>query len=144
MLAVVLATLAKIIVILEIGLRNISKRIKSVIFVNIYTPPQHALTYIMLWLSLQLPSTHVPLYFCFFAALFHLLFSLSLTLINSIFYYLHYISLLLHLITTHLVSKLSLSSIIFIISDTNCLYLYCLNYTLLLLHPMITHLANTY
>ena len=137
MLAVVLATLAKIIVILEIGLRNISKRIKSVIFVNIYTPPQHALTYIMLWLSLQLPSTHVPLYFCFFAALFHLLFSLPLTLINSIFYY-------LHLITTHLVSKLSLSSIIFIISDTNCLYLYCLNYTLLLLHLMITHLANTY
>ena len=36
MLAVVLATLAKHVVILRLGLRNISKRIKS-LFLNIYT-----------------------------------------------------------------------------------------------------------
>ena len=40
-LAAVLATLAKLVVILEIVLRNISKRITSLIFLNIYTPPQH-------------------------------------------------------------------------------------------------------
>ena len=43
MLAVVLAILAKLVVILKLGLRNISKRITSIIFLNIYTPPQHAL-----------------------------------------------------------------------------------------------------
>ena len=56
---------------------------------------------------------------CFFAFLFHLLSSLSLTLIIHIFYHLNYISLLLHLITTPMVSHLYLSSIIFILSDTN-------------------------
>ena len=126
-LAVVAATLAKL-VILKLGLRNILKRIKSVIFANIYTPPQHALTCITLLLQLlnfhySLHQSFVPLYFCFFAFLFHLLFSLSLTLINSIFYYLNYTSLLLHLIATHLASNLSISSIIFIISDTNYLHL---------------------
>ena len=44
MLAVVPATLVKLVVILKLGLRNISKRITSCIFLNIYTPPQHALT----------------------------------------------------------------------------------------------------
>ena len=42
--ALVLAILAKPVVILKLGLRNISKRITSLIFLNIYTPPQHALT----------------------------------------------------------------------------------------------------
>ena len=42
-LAVVLAILAKL-VILKLGLRSISKRITSLIFLNIYTPLQHALT----------------------------------------------------------------------------------------------------
>ena len=50
----------------------------------------------------------VPLVFfclCFFSAfLFHLLFSLCLTLITGMFHCLNYTSLLLHLITTHLVS----------------------------------------
>ena len=41
---VVLAILAKL-VILKLGLRNISKRITSLIFLNNCTPPQHALTY---------------------------------------------------------------------------------------------------
>ena len=47
MLAVVLAISAKLVVILKPGLRNISKRITSLIFLNIYTPPQHALTHII-------------------------------------------------------------------------------------------------
>ena len=45
MLAVVLAILAKLVVILKLGLRNISKRMTSLIFLNIYTPPQHALNH---------------------------------------------------------------------------------------------------
>ena len=49
MLAVVLATLAKPVVILKLGLRNISKRITSLIFLNIYTLPKCALTHIILF-----------------------------------------------------------------------------------------------
>ena len=49
MLAVVLAILAKLVVILKLGLRSISKRITSLIFLNIYTLPQHALTHIILF-----------------------------------------------------------------------------------------------
>ena len=41
MLAVVLAILVKLVVILKLGLRNISKRLTSLIFLNIHTPPQH-------------------------------------------------------------------------------------------------------
>ena len=48
MLAAVLASMVKIVVILKGGLRNISKRILSLIFLNIYTPPKHALTDIIL------------------------------------------------------------------------------------------------
>ena len=43
-LAVVLATLAKLVYISRLGLRNISKKIKSLMFLNIYT--QQALTHI--------------------------------------------------------------------------------------------------
>ena len=49
-LAVVLAKLAKLVVILKVGLRNISKRITSLIFLNIYTQPQHGLTHVILFL----------------------------------------------------------------------------------------------
>ena len=42
MLVVVLGILAKLVVILKLGLRSISKRITSLIFLNIYTPSQHA------------------------------------------------------------------------------------------------------
>ena len=45
MLAVVLTILAKLVVILKLGLRSISKRIASLIFLNIYTPPQHTFTH---------------------------------------------------------------------------------------------------
>ena len=48
-LAVVLATLAKPVVILKLGLRNISKRITSLIFLNIYTFPKCAFTHIILF-----------------------------------------------------------------------------------------------
>ena len=77
----------------------------------------------------------------FFAYLFHVLFSLSLTPIISLFYCLNYTLLLLHLITTHLVSHLSLSSIVFIISKLIICIIYCLNYTSLLLHLFRTHLV---
>ena len=49
-LAVVLATLAKLVVILKLGLRNISKWMTSLMFLNFYTPPQHALTRVILLL----------------------------------------------------------------------------------------------
>ena len=50
MLAVVLPILAKPVVILKQGLRNTSKRIVTLMFLNIYTPPQHALTDIIIFL----------------------------------------------------------------------------------------------
>ena len=81
-------------------------------------------------------------FFFFFAFLFHLLSSLSLTLTISVFYCLNYTSLLLHLMSTHLVSHLSLSSIIFSISTLTIGNFYCLNYISLLLHLIITHLVN--
>ena len=45
MLAVVLSIFAKLAIILKLRLRSISKRITSPIFLNIYTPAQHALTH---------------------------------------------------------------------------------------------------
>ena len=65
------------------------------------------------------PCSFLSLFVCFlllllFSFLFLLLFSLFLTLVIGIFHCLNYTLLLLHLITTHLVSHLSLSSIVFI------------------------------
>ena len=48
-LAVVLAILAQLVVILKLRLRSISKRITSLMFLNIYTPLQHALTHIIIF-----------------------------------------------------------------------------------------------
>ena len=79
------------------------------------------------------------MFFVLFSFLFHILFSLSLTLIISIFYCLNYTWLLLHLIKIHLVSHLSLSSIVFIISTIILCIFYCLNYSSLLLYLIITH-----
>ena len=45
----ILAILVKLVVILRLGLGNISKRITSLIFLNIYTPPEHALTSIIIF-----------------------------------------------------------------------------------------------
>ena len=81
---------------------------------------------------------------CFFLVfLSHLLFSLYLTLIIGIFYCLNYTSLLLRLITTHLVSNLSLS-VVFISSMLIIGIFYCLNDTSLLLHLIVTHLVNIF
>ena len=77
------------------------------------------------------------LFFLFLAFFFHLLFSLSLTLIIGIFYCLNYILLLLDLIATHLESHLSLSSIVSIISTLIIGIFYPLNYTSLLPHLFI-------
>ena len=76
-----------------------------------------------------------------FAFLFHLLFLLSLTLIIGIFYRLNHTSLLLYLITAHIVSHLSLSSIIFSISVLIIDIFYCLDCISPLLHLIITHLV---
>ena len=127
-LAVVLAVLSKLVLIFRLGLRNIPKRITSLIFSNIYTPPQHALT-------------HIILFVFFFVFLVHLLFSLYLTIIVVIFYCLNNTSLLLHLTKTHLVAHLSLSCIVFIISTLIIGIFDCLSYTSLLLHLIISHLV---
>ena len=51
MLAVVLVILAKLVAILKVGLRRISKKITSLIFLNMNTPLQHVLTHIILIVS---------------------------------------------------------------------------------------------
>ena len=91
--------------------------------------------------SLPLALFCLCLFVCFFVFLFHLLFSLSLALITGIFYCLNYTLPLLHLITTHLASHLSLSCIVFIISKLIIGIFYCHNYTSLLLHLILTHLV---
>ena len=48
-LAVVLATLAKFVVVLKLGLNNISKSIANFIFLNIYATRQDAMTHIILF-----------------------------------------------------------------------------------------------
>ena len=47
--SIVLAILAKLVVILKLGLRNISERMTSLLFLCIYTPLQHVLTHIILF-----------------------------------------------------------------------------------------------
>ena len=82
---------------------------------------------VLFWLCLFVFFLFVCLFFAF-SFLFNLSFLLSLTLIISIFYCLNYTSLLLHLITTHLVSHLSLSCIVFIISTLIIIDIfYCLD-----------------
>ena len=161
MLALVLATLAKLVVILKRELRNIKKDSKSYALKHLHSTTTCIDSYnylffkiinkanskfdlkmkkalhinwrkpnlitqqnhLALTFSLYLASPLCSFLSLFFAFLFHVLFSLSLTLIIGIFYCLSYISLLCHLITIHLVTNLCLSSIIFIISDTNYQYL---------------------
>ena len=85
----------------------------------------------------------MKLYF-FFVFLFHVLFSLFVAVVIAIFYCFNYTSLLLHWITTLLISHLTLSSIISIISTLIIGIFYCLTYASLLLHLIITHLVNTF
>ena len=174
-LAVVLAAMAKLAIILKLELKNILRRVTSLICFNSYNTLFLKIddkansksdlkikeTLHINWRKFKCTakslSSHTfhkacvsPLFlsvFVFTAFLFHLLFSLSLALMISIFYFLNCTSLLLHFIAKHLVSHLTLSSIILIISDNNYRYLllsfHGLNYTLLLLHLIITHLVNT-
>ena len=87
------------------------------------------------------PSSFLSCFFFYlFTFFFHLLFSFPLTLI-SIVYCLNYTSLLLHLVTTHLLSHLFFSSVVFIISMVIVGIIYCLNNISLLLHLIITHLV---
>ena len=84
----------------------------------------HIFKYLHFHYSLRHPFfffVFVFFFFCFFflSFSFHLLFSFSLTLFIGTYYCLNYNSLLLHFIITHLTSHLSLSSIIFIVSDPN-------------------------
>ena len=83
----------------------------------------HIFKYLHFHYSLRHPFfffVFVFFFFCFFLSFsFHLLFSFSLTLFIGTYYCLNYNSLLLHFIITHLTSHLSLSSIIFIVSDPN-------------------------
>ena len=143
MLAVVLAILTKRAVILKVGLRNISKKITSLIFLSRYTPPQHALTRIILsfkiideanskfdlkikealYINWRKPSIN--------AQQNHLALTLSLKLPLVLFClcFFFFFAFLFHL-TFSLYSTL----IIDIFS--------CLNYTLLLLHLITTHLKS--
>ena len=85
--------------------------------------------------------------FCFlfvFAFLVHILFSLFVALIISSFYCFNYTSVLLHPITKHSVSHLSLSFIIFIITTLIIGFFYCINYTLLLFHFIVTRLIDIF
>ena len=81
--------------------------------------------------------------FFFYVSLLSIIFIIS-DVNKGIFYCLNYTSLLIHLITTHLVSHLSLSSIIFSISVLIIDIFYCLNCILLLLHLIITYLVNIF
>ena len=83
--------------------------------------------------------------FClyFFAFLFHLLLLLPLTLIGIIYCF-NYTSLLLHLVTTHLLLHPFPSSIFFITPELIIGIFYCLNYTSLLLYLIITHLVEDF
>ena len=138
MLVVVLATLAKLVVILKLGLRSILKRITSLIFLNMYTLPQCFDSYNslcfkiidkvnskfelkikeVLHINLRKPNLN--------AQQNHLaLVPFAPFCLCSFFFccFLHFTS-----------------SIIFIISTLIIGTFYCLNYTLLLLHLFITHL----
>ena len=78
----------------------------------------------------------------FLAFLFHLLFSLSVTLIIANLYCFNHTSLSLHMITTHLVSHVSLSSNVFILSTLIVVIFHFLNYTSLLLYLISTYLVS--
>ena len=82
--------------------------------------------------------------FVFFSFLFHVMFSLSLKLIISIFYYLNCTSLLIHLITNILYHTF-LFDLLFSLYPTLIMRIFCcLNYTSLLLDLIITYLVNTF
>ena len=146
MLAVVLAILAKLVVILKLGLRSISKRIISIIFLNIYTPLQHALIHIILcfeiidkvnskfdlkikealYINWRKPNLNAQQNNLALALSLWLLFPLLLSVFVCFSFVVFYICL---------------SSIVFIIPALIINIFYCLYYTLLVLHLFITNLV---
>ena len=125
------------------------KRITSRIFLNIYTPPQHALTPIILFLlkelikltlnvhqnnltltlSLYLVSTLFCQSLCFFAFFFIYYFHKPLTIIIGIFYCLNYTSLLPYLIAKPFYHTF-LMDLLFSLSLPVTIRIFsCLNYT---------------
>ena len=140
-----LVTLAKLVVILKLELRDISKIVTSLIFLNNYTPHQHALTGMVLFLlkykindkdnskfdlkikeALHINWTKPNLN----AQQNHLALILSLQLAPPLCLFLFLVFPFLFYL---------LFSLILIIS-----IFYCLNYALLLLHLIITHLVNRF
>ena len=114
-LAAVLGTLMKLVVTLKLRLKNISERITSLIFLNIYL---HSTTLCFDSYNSSL-TLIIGICYCFncihyyFISLqytlchtfpFHILFSLYPTLFIGTFYCLNYASLLLDIIITHLVN----------------------------------------
>ena len=146
MLAVVLATLAEFVVVLKLRLRNISKRIISIIFLNIYTPLQHALIHIILcfeiidkvnskfdlkikealYINWRKPNLNAQQNNLALALSLWLLFPLLLSVFVCFSFVVFYICL---------------SSIVFIIPALIINIFYCLYYTLLVLHLFITNLV---
>ena len=118
------------------GNSKLDLKIKEALQINWRKPNLNAQQKSFISHPFAIASVPVVLFlsFFFFEFLFYLLFSLPLTLIIGVFYCLNYTSPLLHLISTHLVSHLSLSSIIFSISTPIISIFYCLNYILLLLY----------
>ena len=117
MLAVVLAISAKLVVNLKLGLRNISKRIKSLIFLSIYTPRQHALTHIILFVLKQ--SIKLTLHSTQKLKKFYILIGASLKRTTKSFS--SHPFTIVPVLPCSFLSFLfcaSLSSIIFIVSDT--------------------------
>ena len=136
--------LVKLIIISKLGLRNITKGIKSLIFLNIYTPPQHALTHIIIFpskylIKLTLNSTQKlrKLYILIgenLTSRFNKIIYLSL-IPSSLFCFL-FVCLFVFAFLFDLLCLLSLTLIIGIF--------YCLSYTLLLLHLIKRHLVSQF
>ena len=146
MLPIVPALLAKLAVIWKIGMRSISQKISSLIFLNIYTPPQHALTHNSLCFKV-IDKANSKFYLKIKEA-FHVNWRkpninpqqnhLFLTLLR---YFLLPLLLSVFVCFSFAVFCNSLSSIVSNISTLIIGTFYCLNYTLLLLRLFVTHLV---
>ena len=146
--AVVLAILAEFVVILKLGLRNISKRIVSFIFLNVYIPLQHALDSFNS-LSFKIIDKANSKFDLNIKEALHINWRKPNLTLNKIIYlspfcYSFRPPCFYCCCCCCFCFCFSLSSIIFIIFDTNYQYLYCLNYTSLLLHLITTHLYHNF
>ena len=142
MLAVVLAILAKLVIILKLGLRSISKSITSLIVLNIYTPPQHALSTINSLYFKIIEKTNSKFDLKIKEAL-HIEYTTKS--FNSHPFTIAFVPLApfcLCLFFSFVVFCISLLSIVFIISTLVIGIFYVLNNSLLLFQLLITHLAS--